>query len=72
MTEMDLALERVESSQDREVRYRSIDQLDDNFRGLLQQKLRGSLSTGSVMWSEREQEASLETTRMEEDQSTTG
>ena len=72
MTEMDLAQERVESSQGREVRYRSVDPLDDSFRGWLQQRLGGSLSPRSVIWFEREKEAPSETTRMEEDQSTTG
>ena len=69
---MDLAQEQAESSQGREIRFRSIDPLDDSFRGWLQQRLRERLSLGSVMWSEREREAPFETTRMEEDQSTSG
>ena len=70
MTKMDLSQERVESSQGREVRYLLVDPLDDSFRGWLQQRLRGSLSLGSMIWFEREKEAPSETTRMEEDQST--
>ena len=72
MTEIDLAQERVESSQGREVRYRSFDPLDDRFKGWLQQRLKGSLSLGSVIWSKTEQQDPFKTTRMEEDQSTTG
>ena len=67
MIEMDLAQERAEPSQGREVRYWSIDLLDDNFRGWLQQRLRGSLSPRSMIWSERGQEALSKTTKMEED-----
>ena len=68
MIEMDLAQERAESSQDKEVRYRLVDPLDDSLRDWLQQRFKESQSSGSMTWSEREQEAPSKATLMEEDQ----